>query len=188
MISNNVRLLIAAIFIFALGGCSSLFGPSTEVLLSVTGPTHPLASGQALELQLSLRNDTNDVVQVSEWLDGSYHVVSLERDGVAVAKRVVRARYYLPLESTLPQRLRSIQTGEKLELSWRSDEDPGLGGQAISDVQFEPSGKHTVTFYDVDKLGNYELTLNYHYVGKPNGHANVFRNRSNNVTISFAVR
>ena len=175
-----VLVLGAALFIF-------LGSKQPEVSLKATLDKTEYLAGEQIELALSLNNTGEIATCVSDIAGGSISFTSITRDGGPVETRSVPADYLAPLPELLKVSLKPISPGEELLVVLSGENDPGLGARTLTTTALE-DGTGIVTFYNVEKPGQYALELVYRYVGPDSSDCqSVFKGPSNAVNINFTV-
>jgi len=174
------------------GGQGSLMlNPGTYAIFADSAATfltdHPGFSGIVIDTVMSLNNTGEIATCVSDIAGGSISFTSITRDGGPVETRSVPADYLAPLPELLKVSLKPISPGEELLVVLSGENDPGLGARTLTTTALE-DGTGIVTFYNVEKPGQYALELVYRYVGPDSSDCqSVFKGPSNAVNINFTV-
>ncbi|MFE9188061.1 hypothetical protein ACFYL6_00480 [Micromonospora sp. NPDC007208] len=135
-------------------------GPAASVGLSVRAAQPTYRVGEQISLRLKLVNNRDAECQLSRVPDGAVTVMSLTRDGTAVAPAVGGAAYYRDFTAYLVENLVRVPSRGSVELTLGSDPQSPVGA-ALTTSAPDGRGGATVTWWPVDQPGAYRLVLGY---------------------------
>nr|WTA65110.1 hypothetical protein OHB51_21625 [Micromonospora sp. NBC_00855] len=134
-------------------------GPATVGLtVGATQPSYRV--GEQVSLRLKLVNNRDAECQLSRVPDGAVTVMSLTRDGTAVAPAVGGAAYYRDFTTYLVENLVRVPPRGSVELTLGSDPQSPVGA-ALTTSAPDGRGGAAVTWWPVDQPGAYRLVLGY---------------------------
>ncbi|WCN79285.1 hypothetical protein [Micromonospora sp. LH3U1] len=135
-------------------------GGTATVGLSVSASQPTYRVGEQVNLRLKLVNNRDAECQLSRVPDGAVTVMSLTRDGAAVAPAVGGATYYRDFTAYLIENLVRVPPRGSVELTLGSDPQSPIGA-ALTTSAPDGRGGATVTWWPVDQPGAYRLVLGY---------------------------
>ena len=185
---------IAVLLVFAsvLQACSLFGGGRGGSMISVglraRSSMTTYARSETVALSLQLENTGTGATGISDQLAGNITIVSVQRDGVAVAPRRSPISFDEALSFVLSESIQSVAEGQSLSLSWNSEADAVFGGQAIATVRYDSSGEHEALLYPLTQPGTYRLSVVYEYAAPdPRGGVPVFRGKTAEAVVTFTV-
>ncbi|MEU1588308.1 hypothetical protein [Micromonospora sp. NPDC005710] len=134
-------------------------GPAT-VGLKVSAGQPSYRVGEQISLRLELVNNRDTDCQLSRVPDGAVTVMSLTRDGTAVAPAVGGAAYYRDFTAYLVENLVRVPPRGSVEVTLGSDPQSPVGA-ALTTSAPDGRGGAAVTWWPVDQPGAYRLVLGY---------------------------
>ncbi|MBG6105360.1 hypothetical protein IW249_005774 [Micromonospora vinacea] len=133
---------------------------TATVGLTVSAGQQSYRVGEQISLRLKLVNNRDAECQLSRVPDGAVTVLSLTRDGTAVAPAVGGAAYYRDFTTYLVENLVRVPPRGSVELTLRSDPQSPVGA-ALTTSAPDGRGGAAVTWWSVDQPGAYRLVLGY---------------------------
>lgn len=183
VVASVAILVLAAAIFFVVFRSSS----DAEVELGVSLDKPSYKTGEEINLALRLNNSGDAKTCISNMSTGSIRFLSLTRNGERVETRSAPSYFIASLTEILKASLVSINPGESLDITLRSEVDEGLGKWALKTTAPD-NGRGTATFYDVETPGNYELEVMYEYSGGRSPECpSVFEGRTNIASAIFTV-
>jgi hypothetical protein len=162
--------------------------PIQRVTLSAVPLQSTFALGQAVTLNLTLKNTGPSALGLSNLLAGNLHITAATRNGIAVRPRATSTSYEEDLAAALGTSLSPVAPNGTLAVAWKSENDKVGGGQALTAVAFAADADHQTLFFNLDSPGTYQVSFYYQYPGPTAGFAGtVFTAKTNTVTVSFNV-
>jgi hypothetical protein len=165
--------LVAAVLTGALvasGGCTSgkpkpaptrLPGGSA-VVLRITPAKAQYARGEQIVLSVEVRNTTAGACQVSQVPEGVIVVLSLTRDGEAVAPAQTSGSYIDGFAAYLRRNLVSLAPGKSVTMSIRSERSGAVEDRpALETSAVDGLDEAALSFWPVDAPGKYTLSARY---------------------------
>ncbi|MBG6065120.1 hypothetical protein [Micromonospora ureilytica] len=133
---------------------------TATVGLTVSAAQPSYRVGEQVSLRLKLVNNRDAECQLSRVPDGAVTVMSLTRDGTAVAPTVGGAAYYRDFTAYLVENLVRVPPRGSVELTLGSDPQSPVGA-ALTTSAPDGRGGAAVTWWPVDQPGAYRLVLGY---------------------------
>ncbi|RQX18653.1 hypothetical protein DDE19_07065 [Micromonospora ureilytica] len=133
---------------------------TATVGLTVSAAQPSYRVGEQVSLRLKLVNNRDAECRLSRVPDGAVTVMSLTRDGTAVAPTVGGAAYYRDFTAYLVENLVRVPPRGSVELTLGSDPQSPVGA-ALTTSAPDGRGGATVTWWPVDQPGAYRLVLGY---------------------------
>ncbi|WP_430502649.1 hypothetical protein ACQRWP_13925 [Micromonospora trifolii] len=133
---------------------------TATVGLTVSAAQPSYRVGEQISLRLKLVNNRDAECQLSRVPDGAVTVMSLTRDGTAVAPAVGGGAYYRDFTAYLVENLVRVPPRGSVELTLGSDPQSPVGA-ALTTSAPDGRGGAAVTWWPVDQPGAYRLVLGY---------------------------
>ncbi|MFG3644227.1 hypothetical protein ACGF3C_28550 [Micromonospora sp. NPDC047762] len=133
---------------------------TATVGLTVSASQPSYRMGEQISLRLRLVNNRDAECQLSRVPDGAVTVMSLTRDGTAVAPAIGGAAYYRDFTAYLIENLVRVPPRGSVELTLGSDPQSPVGA-ALTTSTPDGRGGATVTWWPIDQPGAYRLVLGY---------------------------
>jgi hypothetical protein len=183
-----LRLCVAGVLVLAAAGCKSSSSTATgTVALDATTSNPTYASAEPVVASIVVTNGTGASVGFSPNVSGTLSIVSLTKDGVAVATRETVSKNDEDLSAILRQSLRSVDTGQSLTVTWASEYDAVLQGQCLRTVEYNSSAGNRAVYYLVGLPGQYVLKAQYALPAAAARSGETVQNPAGPVTVTFAV-
>ncbi|MBQ1016676.1 hypothetical protein KBX71_02225 [Micromonospora sp. D93] len=133
---------------------------TATVGLTVSAAQPSYRVGEQVSLRLKLVNNRDAECHLSRVPDGAVTVMSLTRDGAAVAPTVGGAAYYRDFTAYLVENLVRVPPRGSVELTLGSDPQSPVGA-ALTTSAPDGRGGAAVSWWPVDQPGAYRLVLGY---------------------------
>ncbi|MDG4810653.1 hypothetical protein O7634_28185 [Micromonospora sp. WMMD1120] len=135
-------------------------GGAAAVGLTVRAAQPSYRVGEQVVVRMTLTNNGDAECRLSRVPDGALTVLSLTRDGAAVAPAVGDAAWYRDVNTYLTENLVRVPPRGSVELTVGSDPESPVGA-ALTTSAPDGRGGATVTWWPVDQPGAYRLVLGY---------------------------
>ncbi|MEM7052607.1 MAG: hypothetical protein AAF604_23285 [Acidobacteriota bacterium] len=162
--------------------------PQSMVQLAGTMSQSSYSWWETVRIDLTLTNQGFSAIGLCPDFEGNIRVVSLKRDGVAIAPRLTWIDFDEDLGWILNQNLETVPRGGSLSLSWESGYDQVSGEEALEAVIFnKTTDLHQESIYPIGTAGTYEIKLRYRYPASTRFSTPVFTGSSNTITLTFTI-
>ena len=181
------RFVHSALLVLALSMCICNTGcpPAKNVTLTADSAKTVYATGEPIDISLTLTNTGTSVVNLSRLLDGNITISSLTRNGAVVPAASEDIRYEMDLATILKDSVVAVNPGQDVSIRLTSYSYDKLGGQVLRTVKYQPSDRHKALLRQVNQPGSYNLALVYKYAGPSS--PGVFSSETNVAHIAFTV-
>ena len=162
--------------------------PISLVKLSAAASANSYPMGTPIGIAATLTNRSGGPLGLSGIVDGNLVITSVTRDGARVATVPTMTNYLNGFPAALSDSLASVPAGGSLSMTWTSDFNQSLGGEALLGTVFTGAAIGSSTYYDLSLPGTYTITFHYRYKGPTSSFpGTVFRGKTNSVKVTFNV-
>lgn len=184
---KQLLIVVAALVLAAAAYFIFIKGDGGSISLTASTDKASYTVGEKVNLAVNLTNTGNSATCISRRPQGTVQFISITRDGAPVASRSARSYYITALPALVQFELAEIDTGESMDITLASADDPGLAANALSSTEVDGTAGKT-TYYDISKPGAYEIEVAYQYDSGPSDTcANAFKGSTNAAKVAFTV-